>query len=344
MSGAKGKKRKPQKKPKKSKASKKSKGSSGGGLGRLLKRTVFTICLLLCLSIAALIGVYFFGPFERRTQIEAFAGEQLYALRSADWMPGFGDRLLATIEDGLPGEDGYAVDAGELGRDGAHVLAGIPLAHKPHKILENSSYLTLYDAIDRQPLCVALRLTNDRAAKIPAAEPTRRVDPRTPTPSPQTMQRGEWLDFPLTPLKALAREHGETGVKEANLTSNLVPMRKPFADKIWQPLLRRLSIEYPKRFDEVWLCLGPIYEGKISKLPSGVPLPDAYFAIVFDQTDAGALRTISFVVPSDASRNDPASFISSIGKIESLTGLQFLPELRPHTRRGLAEWTSLRLW
>ena len=338
MSGAKGKKRQSKRKQRKHKA------SGGFSVVRFFKRAVFAICLLLCLGLAALLGVYFFGPFERRTQIEELATGQLYTLRSAEWMPDFGDRLLATIEDKLPGDEGYAVDAGELARDGSHVLAGVPLSRKPYRILKNSSYITLYDTAERQPLCVALHLTGGRAAKTTITEPTRRDDPRVPSRDPGELQLGQWAGFPLAPLEGLSREHGKLGFKEANLTSNLVPMKESFAEAVWQPLLRRLSIDYPRRFEEVWLGLGPVYRSEGSKLSSGAPLPDAYFAIVFDQTDAGALRAISFLVPADASRNDPAAFLSSMERIESLTGLQFLPELRPHTRQNLAKWTSPRLW
>lgn len=318
--------------------------SGGLTLSRFLRRTIFVIGLILVLGMTALLGVYFLGPFERRTQIETFTSGQLYALRSADWMPGFGGRLLSTIEDRLPGADDYAVDTGELGRDGGHALAGLPLSRKPHQILKNSSYTNLYDPEERQAICVALHLTGEPAAKKPAAESVRRDDPRVPTTAPEAMKLGKWRDFPLTPLDALAREYGETGLREGNLTSNLVPMSESFAKDVWRPLLRQLSIEYPRRFEEVWLCLGPVYRNQASKLASGLLLPDAYFAIVFDQTDAGALRAISFLIPADASRNDPARLLSSIEKIESLTGLQFLPDLRPHTRQSLANWTARRLW
>lgn len=339
MPGGKGKKRQSQKKKQK-----RPKASEGFGLAGFLKRTIFALSLLLCLALAALTGVYFFGPFERRTQMESFAADQLYALRRAHWMPGPGSRILAAIEDLLPADDGYAVDAGELGRDGAHFLAGLPLSQKPLRILKNKSYVTLYDAAEQQPRCVALRLTGDRADKIPKVEHSRRDDPRTATPSPASLQLGEWKDFPLAPLEAIIREHGPIGLKEANLTSNLIPMSQTFAETVWHPLLRRLSIEYPQRFDEVWLCLGPVYQTRLSRLSSGVPRPDAYFVIVFDETDAGALRAISFLVPADARPKNPEAFLSSMEQIEGLTGLQFLPELRPHTRRGLAEWVSPRLW
>jgi endonuclease G len=293
----------------------------------------------------ALTLLYVFSPIDRRAHLEAFALRQLHSLRNAGWVPDPAGSVIARVEDQIPGSEGFAVDAGELSFDETHTLGGWPLSRRDHQRLNNASYANLYDPLTRQPLCIALRLTAEADGEPVAAEAAARyADTRVPTHPPQALQSGKWQALSLAPAPALAREHGPTGGREASLSSALVPMPADFAATLWEPLLQELTLRYPRRFEEVWLALGPVYGKTPATTPDGVPLPEAYFAIVLDLTEAGALRAISFLLPAEASDAPWHTFLRPIAEIESRTGLQFLPELRPHTRQSLVQWQATRLW
>lgn len=309
-----------------------------------LRRGLLAVVGLLAVTASALALLYVFSPIERRATLEAFAFRQLHALRTAGYLPAPATAWIARVEDQIPGSSGFGVDAGELDFSEPHVLAGLPLSRREHSLLRNTSYLNRFDEAARRPACVLLQLTSDASGYAPDAPAPRYDDTRVRTHPPQALQLGKWRDVSLAPATALARQHGEAGLREANLSSALVPMPGDFAARLWEPLVHELSLRYPRRFDEVWLAFGPIYRETHAKTAAGVPLPDAYFAIALDLTEAGALRAISFILPADATGTDWTQYLSPMATIETLTGLQFLPELRPHTRQSLVQWQPTRLW
>ncbi|NBB80303.1 MAG: hypothetical protein GVY36_12815 [Verrucomicrobia bacterium] len=106
----------------------------------------------------------------------------------------------------------------------------------------------------------------------------------------------------------------------------------------WQQMLHRFTLRYPKRFEDVWIYLGPIGGSAASSRPS------AHYAIVFDITGIGGLRALALRIPSDAEGRRLGDYITSISKIEQSTGLRFLPELDFSLRGALSGHVSPRLW
>ncbi len=321
-----------------------AKRASARRKGSFFKKAFGALFLLLLVAVLALAAAYQFGSFEFRRQIESGSIRSLYAWRSAQWMPAFVARPLASLEDRIPGNEGFAVDAGELGREASHFLAGFPLTTGPVHVLRNTSYDALYDTRQRQALCIAVRLTGQASQEKSAMKSGYRADPRVPTVGMEALSMGKWSGYPIVPVEALGKEFGQSGLNESRLSSCLVPMETGFAENTWASLMRELSIHYPGRFDEIWLYAGPVYREESSKLASDILIPDAFFAVVLDQTKAGGLRAISFLVPVESTGDDLSEYVTSMSRIETLTGLKFLPELRPHTRQSLANWASPRLW
>lgn len=293
--------------------------------------------------IGALVAAYYFGSFELRERFHQAGISATNVARSSEWLPRPLKSALDKLYDQIPGSGGFTVEGGELGREESHFLAGQPRSSREVQLLRNHSYLNLFSTADKQSLCVALRLTDgkkgDADLKIPFIK-----DPRIQNLEPSKMQLGNWSAFSLAPVPALERQHGETGAKEANLFTNLVPMTEAFAQGTWKEVIRQFSMRYPKRFGEIWLYLGPVYAPEHSKLASGVAIPDAFYAIAFDLTEAGGLRSLSLLVPADASGNHLAPFISSISEIERRTGLRFVPGVDAGARESLVQWVSPTLW
>lgn len=333
------------KKKKRSKGGKPQRPSGKPGTFRALaRRGLFVLGGMVALGLLALVFIYLFAPLDRRTQVERFAAEKLYSIRLIDGMPDFARTWMARLEDQLPGSEGFAIDSGEVARGPSHFLAGIPHSRESLKRISNNSYLNLYHPGLRQPVCVGLRLTKETTGESFEQHGDYHDDPRVATRSSRELRQGGRTPQPLAPPAALTSQHGDIGLKEAHLRSNLVAMPKDFADKVWRPLVHTLSQRYPKRFGEIWLCLGPVFSPSEKGEAPGEPRAEAFFAIVFDETEAGALRAISFLVPVTTENSEPQFHLSSIQEIESRAGLQFLPELRPHNRQSLSNWRSPRLW
>ena len=106
----------------------------------------------------------------------------------------------------------------------------------------------------------------------------------------------------------------------------------------WQRMLHLFTQRYPKRFENVWIYLGPIGGSDASSNPS------AHYAIVFDITAIGGLRALALQIPTGAEDQKLGDHITSIANIEQSTGLQFLPELDFSLRNALVEHVSPQIW
>lgn len=121
-------------------------------------------------------------------------------------------------------------------------------------------------------------------------------------------------------------------------TTVALPAEIDMEHAAWQRVLHLLTQRYPKRFEDVWIYLGPI-DGL-----DAAPTPRAHYAIVFDITGIGGLRALAFRIPAGATDRKLDDYITSIADIEQLTGLRFLPELDFSLRNALIEYVSPRIW
>ena len=129
------------------------------------------------------------------------------------------------------------------------------------------------------------------------------------------------------------------------MSTNYLPLPSPFIEGLWQEATRTLTQDYPKRFDEVWIYSGPIYDSSSGKLASGIRKPSAIYCIAFDLSETGGLRAIAFVLPTNAPTEiSLKDCISSIAAIEQASGLSFLPEIGFDARDLLLNWVSPQLW
>jgi endonuclease G len=302
------------------------------------------LAFLLLVAIGACSAAYHFGSFTVRTQMEHIALQSISAARSPDWLPRPMTRLLNLAYDQIPGSEGLVVEGGEIGHDDSPFIAGLPESKLPIRILRNQSYSNLFDPKQRLTTCVALQLSPDDSGS--ASTPSNYFeDPRIESLRAADMQLGQWLPKPIAPANALANTYGDAGANEAHLTTNLAPMSEAFYNGIWQQLMYEITVTYPKRFGQTWIYLGPVIERQSSaKLNSGIPIPNSFYAIVFNLTEIGGLRAIAFLLPQDQPSAKLSHCITSIAQIEQQTGLRFLPDVEFHARKVLGTFVSPQLW
>ncbi|HAV14510.1 MAG TPA: hypothetical protein DCX06_13620 [Opitutae bacterium] len=300
--------------------------------------------ILSILCIVAVGAIYYFASFETRERMDGYAKQTLNKFREAESMPNLLVGILDTLYDTVPSSEGLIVDGGELGRDNGPFLAGIPQTRIPVRLLHNTAYVSLFNEVDNQPICVAFKLIDENHATntSPASGTS---DPRVPSLQLSDLQSSNWQATPLAPPRALANTYSDKGGYEAMLLTNFVPIKQGLANTLWQDAMTEVAIRYPKRFDEVWIYAGPAYHKQRKQLSSGVPLPDALYVIAFDLTDSGGLRAIAFWIPTNATNGTKLSnCITSIAYIQNQTGIQFLPELGFDSKDLLQNWVSPTLW
>lgn len=300
--------------------------------------------LLLLVAALVLSGVYYFGSFETRAQMERVAIATLNSPRTHGAMPAPVARLFDIPYDWIPSSEGMVVEGGELGRDpDSPFLAGMPHSRRPIRPLLQPSYINLFSERDLQAACIALRLDDSKRQKAKAAD-SLQIDARVSRLTAQAMTLGKWQPQPIAPAKALIRQHGARGASDAALATNYAPMTEAFADGPWRKAMREFTQRYPTRFGEVWIYLGPVYRSDSAKLASGIAIPDAFYAIALELTDAGGLRALALLIPTDAESRDLDDYLTSIAQIEKLTGQQFLPELDFSIRDTLGNYVAPSVW
>ncbi|HEY0635097.1 MAG TPA: DNA/RNA non-specific endonuclease [Gammaproteobacteria bacterium] len=144
----------------------------------------------------------------------------------------------------------------------------------------------------------------------------------------------------LAPNHAIALLHGRAAQLATFLMTNITPQRAELNTGVWQRLERLELEEYAQRYGTVWVVTGPLFDDAIERLPSAlrVEIPDAFYKILAVPAEANhgmpLLRAyrVPQQVPSQARLEE---FVTSVDRVEALSGFDFFPELPDELERAL---------
>jgi endonuclease G len=212
-------------------------------------------------------------------------------------------------------------------------------------VLENRGYVVGYSESMRNPLWVTYRIFD-----IPSLSHGKRrsrfsVDARTSAQvSHNDYTRSGYDRGHMAPNFGIATRYGREAQLETFLMSNVIPQNPIVNRHMWKDLEMRVAKHYGRYFGEVWVITGPIFQGEIKKIDSGIPVPSAYYKIIIDEQN-GNLRTLAFVVPRYVpSYTRIKTFLVSIDEVELFTDLDFFPDLPDEAEAELESQSATRLW
>lgn len=219
-------------------------------------------------------------------------------------------------------------------REGApevRIYGGLPRSDSyPHPVivLTNTGYLVGYCEARRNPAWVSFSIPS-----ITVGKPAKRLS--TFLTDARTQSRVAHQDFSnsgydrghLAPNYAIATRYGHEAQRETFLMSNISP-QSPDLNRIWWRLLEEKEAnDFALRLERVWVLTGPVFDGRVEKLQSGVEIPDAFYRIILDEESRGP-RVLGFIVPQTVTGREPfTDFLTSVREIERQTGLDFFPNL-----------------
>ncbi|MFA6931157.1 MAG: DNA/RNA non-specific endonuclease, partial [Lentisphaeria bacterium] len=213
--------------------------------------------------------------------------------------------------------------------------------------LRNRGYWVGYDERLRNPAWVAYRLFEVQGmAEILPRPDSFFPDERTLIQVQSEDYTGSGFDRGhMAPNFAIARCYGREAQEETFLMSNIVPQRHALNAGLWKTLEMREAINYPARFREIWVLTGPLFRSDMPKvLPSGIPIPDAFYKIYLDELN-GKIRATAFLFEQDDNSKEAlGKRLCSIDHIEKLTGLDFFPELDEAVQQELESNVAARAW
>ena len=226
---------------------------------------------------------------------------------------------------------------------------GLPapeLGHAPVKVLMNWSYVTGYNEQKKNPAWVAYRLGNmkgeydfknwERPDRFIADRRLgSQIDHEAYTSS--GYDRGH-----MAPNATMLSQYGQMAQMETYLTTNICPQKPQLNQKLWAALekLEREVISQDdtkgKEVHDLFVITGPVFSAKPDTLSSGIAIPDSFFKILaFRRGYLGTVKAVCFLIPQQPATNNLSDYLTTIDKIESLTHLDFFPELSETRQRNL---------
>jgi len=151
----------------------------------------------------------------------------------------------------------------------------------------------------------------------------------------------------MAPNYAISNVYGREGQLDTFVMTNITPQRPHLNQKLWQRLEDVEANKFAIWFKDMWVITGPIFDDNITKLRSGVEIPDAFYKIyiVPAKKKGGMPMTLSFIMPQKVKGNESlAKYISSIDEIEKRTGFDFLSQLPDNIENKVESSTSSKGW
>ncbi len=115
---------------------------------------------------------------------------------------------------------------------------------------------------------------------------------------------------------------------------NAVPQLQWQNNGIWKDLEGQ-CVKWADKYGQVWVVCGPVFFGKEPAIWLGqdgeklVAIPDALYKVVIRES-GDSVETLCFVIPNiiPKSEKDLSQYLTTIKRLESLTGLEFLTNLK----------------
>ncbi len=223
--------------------------------------------------------------------------------------------------------------------------AGIPLATSAasrFEVLANEGYTVGYSEERRSPLWAAYQLFR-------VDEPARHRTPHAFIPDARTAGRIEETCYAdsgyargrLAPSYAIGTRYGAQAQRGTLLMSNVSPRVPKLDRETWRALERVEADDYAQAFGRIWVITGPIFDDVPETLPCGVAIPNSFYRIIVAERDSAPIALPVIMTQEDDGRERLRNFTTTIDQIESLTGLDFFPELPREVETALESSTFL---
>lgn len=236
---------------------------------------------------------------------------------------------------------------------GRFCFAGQPQGTVSWTMLRNDAYLVAYDETHRNPAWVAYRVPGemrfthqDRPTRFATDDRTRaRVNHKDYTRT--GFDRGH-----MAPSYAIFSRFGPQAQQQTFVMSNICPQTPNLNRGRWRQLEARVAGHgrghggWAQDRKMIWVVTGPLYEGNVPRLDTGVTVPSHFFKILLDEDEAtGALNVLTFIMPNVKKvSGELADYLCSVDETERRTGLDFFPELPDRQENALEMNVPRQLW
>ncbi|WP_372745769.1 DNA/RNA non-specific endonuclease [Lutibacter sp.] len=139
------------------------------------------------------------------------------------------------------------------------------------------------------------------------------------------------------------RKFSKEAFNETFLTSNISPQLYDFNGGIWNRLEQKVRY-WAQKYDHLYIVTGGVLTNDLKTIGTEkVAVPNYFYKIILDYSEP-EIKAIAFLIPHQESEKGLYQFVTSIDKIEELTGIDFFPALPDSLENKLEKSSSYINW
>ncbi|RXQ87630.1 DNA/RNA non-specific endonuclease [Ancylomarina salipaludis] len=211
------------------------------------------------------------------------------------------------------------------------------------EIIKHKNYILSYSEKFEQAEWVAYELRSNETVGLIKRADDFRPDPVVKTGSANLDDyRGSGYDRGhLAPAADMG--FSASAMSESFYMSNMSPQKPSFNRGIWKNLETQVR-NWAKTYDNIYVVTGGVLKSGLACIGKNrVAVPENFYKIVFREK-AGQSDMIAFLMANKNSEQPLSSFIVSVDELESLTGLNFFPQLPDDIENKLEAQHSAQNW
>lgn len=194
------------------------------------------------------------------------------------------------------------------------------------QVVHHQGYSLSYSEPHEQAEWVAYELKKEHLSKTNFDRPYFEIDKavKTGAASWRNYKNSGYDRGHLCP--AADRRYSKSAHDETFLTSNISPQNHDFNSGIWNKLEQKTRY-WASKYNGVYVVSGGLLrEGLKTIGTEKVAVPNQFYKIILDY-NSGKPKVLAFLLPHVNSKQPLYDFVVSVDSIETLTGIDFFPEL-----------------
>lgn len=166
------------------------------------------------------------------------------------------------------------------------------------------------------------------------------------SPPPASYARSGYDRGHMVPNYAISSRFGKAAQTKTFLTSNIAPQSPSLNRGVWREVEKRIASYWSGRFDDVWIVVGAIdMPGEGDTINgTGIEIPESFYQVIVAQSGMDVYALAVLFGQNAKSGTWPREGIISIDELETLSGLDFLPDLPDFIQDPIEAELPTRLW
>ncbi len=220
-----------------------------------------------------------------------------------------------------------------------HLAYGVPKATDLR--LDRCGFALGYSRSFRQALWVSYELTAEELA-MPQHPRLRQFSPDPAIADPVVSAdytRSGYDRGHLAPAADMG--YSAESLRDSFYMSNISPQKPDFNRGIWKHLESQVRT-WARREGRVIVVTGPIFAAAPGKMKCGIPVPSAFYKVIYDPTPPE--KMIGFILPNRGDKRSFFVFATTVDAVEKATGCDFFSALPDDREEALESSCKPDLW